>query len=90
MVQGNILKIEGAQLFTDLGSEERLRKGVRLVVFREGAELVHPETGRALGCETEELGEAVVLKVDGDRSVGEFTRSHACDNMSLNDRVITK
>ena len=90
MVQGNILKLEGRQLFTDIGTEESLREGTRLVVFREGAELVHPETGRSLGCETEELGEAVVRKVDEGRSVGEFTRSHACDAVRLNDRVITK
>jgi hypothetical protein len=90
MVQGNILKLEGSQLFTDIGTEESLRKGTRLVVFREGAELVHPETGRVLGCETEELGEAIVRKVDENQSVGEFTRSHAYDAVSLNDRVITK
>jgi hypothetical protein len=90
MVQGNILKLEGSQIFTDIGTEESLRQGARLVVFREGAELVHPETGRSLGCETEELGEAVVREVDEGRSVGEFRRNHSCDAVNLNDRVITK
>ena len=90
MVQGNILKLEGSQLLADIGTEENLRKGARLVVFREKAELVHPETGRVMGCETEELGEAIVRQVDENRSVGEFTRAHACEAVRLSDRVITK
>jgi len=48
------------------------------------------DTGRVLGCETEELGEAIIREVDENHSVGEFTRSHACEAVSLTDRVITK
>jgi TolB-like protein len=90
LIQGNILKLEGSQLYADIGTEERIRKGARLVVFREKAELVDPETGRTMGCETEELGEAIIQKVDEGRSIGEFRRNHSCNAVNLNDRVITK
>jgi len=90
LIQGNILKLEGSQLYADIGKEARIRKGARLVVFREKAELVDPETGRTMGCETEELGEAIIRRVDGGQSVGEFRRNHSCDAVSLSDRVITK
>jgi len=90
LIQGNILKLEGSQLHADIGREERIRKGTRLVVFREKAELVDPETGRTMGCETEELGQAIIRRVDQGQSVSEFKKNHACDAVNLTDRVITK
>ena len=77
-------------MYADIGEEERIRKGARLVVFREKAEFVDPETGRTMGCETEELGEAIIRKFDEGRSVGEFKKNHTCDAVSPGDRVITK
>lgn len=90
LVQGNILKLEGKQLYADIGRKEKMRKGLRLVVFRENAELVHPETGRILGCDTEELGEVVLREVNEEQSVGEFTREQFRQIVSQSDLVITK
>ena len=90
IVQGNILKVEGSAIHADIGEEEKVRKGSRVLVFRELAELVDPQSGKVIGCDTRELANAVIKEVEAGRSIGEIMKPGACEVVSLKDQVITK
>jgi len=40
-----------------------VKKEIKFIVCREGEKIVHPVTGKILGCDTEVLGEATVVQV---------------------------
>ncbi len=90
VVEGSVVDLKGKKVFTDLGREELLLRGMRFVVFREGAPKVHPETGKPLGCETLELAEAVVKGVYEEMSVGEIIKGTEQKTVKTSDQVITK
>ena len=60
---GEVVDVQGDELYLSLGRQDQLLEGVRLNVFREGKELTSPSTGELLGRLEEELGKAAVIQV---------------------------
>jgi len=79
LLEGTVVRVKDDRLTVDLGKESRLKRGMRVIVFREGEPVRHPLSGTLLGADVEMLGWGLVRAV-GDQvsevetSAGEGTR----------------
>ena len=55
--QSNILLVDGGSIVFKAGTRSKLESGARLAVYRPGADLIDPETGRSLGKREKRVGE---------------------------------
>ena len=62
-LQGEVVDVQGEELYLSLGARDQLLEGMRLNVFREGDELTSPTTGEVLGRLEEDLGTVTVTQV---------------------------
>ena len=90
VIEGDVVDVKGQNIYTDLGTDNQILRGMRLVVFREGKLITHPKTRKPLGLETEEIAEAVVKSVYEKMSIGELIEHRRKAEVVPLDRVITK
>jgi TolB-like protein len=90
LLEGCVIKSEGGKVYIDRGSMNGLKKEMKIIVFREGAPLTHPLTGKPLGCDMVELTEARIEKVLEDYSIGKVLERSAKVAIKVRDGVITK
>ena len=62
-LQGEVVDVQGEQLYLSLGARDQVLEGMRLNVFREGEALTSPTTGEVLGRLEEDLGTVTVAQV---------------------------
>lgn len=55
--QSHILLVDGGSIVFKAGTRSKLDSGARLTVYRPGADLIDPETGRSLGKREKRVGE---------------------------------
>lgn len=89
LLEGVILKKEGKALLIDLGEKKKIRRNMGVIIFQVGEEIYHPGTGRVLGSEPRELGEAKVNHVYEEFSRA-LLRKGKADEISVSDSFITK
>lgn len=53
------------EVFLSFKDKSAVKEGGRYTVYKAGKKIVHPETGRSLGYETEILGSLVVTRING-------------------------
>lgn len=91
LVSGEVIKVEGPTIIIDLGKNHQIRKDMKFIVFREGEVIKHPDTGKILGADTEQLCEARIEQVAEDFSKGEVIIKLTQDGaIKPLDKVITK
>jgi TolB-like protein len=91
LVEGIVIKAAGKEVYADFGSASRVKKDMKFIVFREGEIMVHPVTGKKLGAETKELGQARVITVLEDMTVGKLIAEViAGEQIQVKDKIITK
>lgn len=73
-LRGSVVAIKGGDLYLSLGEKDKVSKGIKLNVYREGAPFRHPTTGVVLGTLEEEIGEAEVVEVRGEFSIARMVR----------------
>ncbi|OGR95908.1 MAG: hypothetical protein A2016_11880 [Elusimicrobia bacterium GWF2_62_30] len=66
-----IIKITGNQLYINSGKSDGEEEGNVYNIFRQGEEMVDPDTGESLGSEEEKIGTAKVVKVTPKYSIAE-------------------
>ena len=69
-LQGEVVDVQGEQLYLSLGALDQVLEGMRLTVFREGKELTSPTTGEVLGRLEDDLGTVTVTQVAETYAVG--------------------
>jgi hypothetical protein len=89
LVEGYVIKIDGQKLILDIGRVGGLKKGMKCVIYKEGAPIKHPITGETLGKETQILGEVLVTEAFDKYSVAEQLRVESAV-ISIGDKFITK
>jgi hypothetical protein len=90
-VDGDVVKVEGNQIFITLGAPDNIHEGMVLSVFRKGDEFKHPLTGVVLGRFEDDLGTLIINKVSETYSSGTVRLTKATVNVRPGDRVrITK
>ncbi len=90
LLEGMVIKASGKEIFADFGKNQRVKKDMKFIVFREGEPIVHPITGKVLGSDTEELGVATVAKVFDDLSMGKLTTDFDPSAIKVQDLIIMK
>lgn len=65
--QSKILAVEGSTMVVRAGTRSKLKEGTVLGVFRPGADLVDPETGRVIGKREKKIGELMLTSHQGER-----------------------
>jgi hypothetical protein len=89
LVEGLVVKVKGKDVYADFGWNKNIKKETKFIVYREGEKIFHPVTGRFLGCESMDLGEARVEEVFDDFSKGKLLAKKSVD-IKVKDKVITK
>lgn len=89
LVEGYIIKIEGDQIILDVGRTGGLKRGMKCVIYKEGAEVKHPITGEILGRETKILGEVLVTEAFDKYSVAKTLKNEG-GPLSIGDKFLTK
>ena len=85
-----VIKVVGKSIYSDIGRMQHIKKDMKFIVFREGAPIVHPITGKVLGCDSEELGVATVVNVFEDMSMGKLYADLEPGKIKVKDLIITK
>jgi hypothetical protein len=88
LIEGLIIKANGSEIFVDLGMDEGIRNHSRLIIFKEGSSVIHPDTGKLLAPATIEIGEAKVRDVFKEYLKASVIKQ--IEPFKIKDRVITK
>lgn len=86
IVTGAISSSQGRTVIINLGSRQRLRPGMKVVLFK-----IIPKTnasGQPIGADTEKIGEGTIMAVTGSNSTIQVTSSSATPQAQ--DMVVTK
>ncbi len=73
-LRGAVVAVKGADLYLSLGEKDKVVKGVKMGVYREGAPFRHPTTGVVLGKLEEEIGEVEIVEVREKFSIARLVR----------------
>lgn len=90
LVEGIVIKNDKKHIFTDIGSETRVKRDMGAIVYRRGKEMRHPVTGKSLGWNTEKLGEGNIEEIHEDFSKVRLSDTPETDEIAIMDMVITK
>ena len=86
-LQGEVVDVQGEQLYLSLGARDQVLEGMRLNVFREGDELTSPTTGEVLGRLEEDLGTVTVTQVAETYAVAALTDPAGNATVQAGDKV---
>lgn len=86
-LQGEVVDVQGEQLYLSLGARDQILEGMRLNVFREGDELTSPTTGEVLGRLEEDLGTVTVTQVAETYAVAVLTTPAGEAAVQAGDKV---
>ena len=86
-LQGEVVDVQGEQLYLGLGARDQVLEGMRLNVFREGEELTSPSTGEVLGRLEEDLGTVTVTQVAETYAVATLTDAADSATVQAGDKV---
>ncbi len=89
LVEGYIIRIDGDQVILDVGRTGGLKRGMKCVIYKEGAPVKHPITGEILGKETKVLGEVLVTESFDKYCVAKTLRNEG-GMLSIGDKFLTK
>ncbi|MGH7491249.1 MAG: CsgG/HfaB family protein [bacterium] len=89
LVHGYVINTDRERLTFDFGRTNGMRKGMKCVVYRQGAPIVHPITNEVIGKMIDELCEAQLTEVLDGYSFANITKAKS-GAPQIRDRVITK
>jgi hypothetical protein len=90
-VEGDVVKVQGGDVFISIGATDNIREGMELSLVRKGEEFKHPLTGVVLGRFEEDLGTLVIRQVSENYSSGTVRLAKPNVTIRPGDRVrITK
>jgi TolB-like protein len=89
LVEGYVIAVNGEDLTLDIGINQRIKKGMKCIIYREGEEIVHPITKKILGKETQELAEVKLNQVYSAYSIGRVIGASA-GLFEIGNKVVTK
>lgn len=88
VLEGEIIKSNGDEILIGVGGELGLIPGVKLVCYREGAEII--SGGKSYGREIKILGELQAVEVFEKYSSAKVIRQEVAGALMVGDKVVTK
>ncbi len=76
-LKGTVVSLDGKIITADLGAKSGVRKGMRLIVFRQGTPFLHPVTKEPMGRVEAPVGEAEVKTVSDTGATLQLLRGEA-------------
>ncbi len=89
IVNGYVINVDDRKLTLDIGTKNRVKKGMKCDVYREGDSIIHPVTGQVIGKMIDDLCEVQITDVYEAYSIAQITKSKSGLPRKL-DKVITK
>lgn len=90
VIEGFVVQTEGTTIYIDIGSDKGMKKGLKVVIYREGEDIKNPITGEILGKKIIQVCEAVVSSVQNKLSICNITKTLSNETVFPGDKVITK
>jgi TolB-like protein len=91
LVEGYVIKINPTgEVFLDIGSAKGMRKGMKVVVYKEGESITHPVTGEVLGTKKTMVGELLLTEVDEKMSEASKVETAAGQVLTVGQKVVAK
>ncbi len=90
LVEGLVIKNDMGNIMIDKGNETGLKKGMKCIIYREGAEIKHPVTGEVLGRDIKIVGEITLQDVYKKYSTGIVVSDDSGASVLVGDKFITK
>ncbi len=72
---GYVINIKDEEIYTDIGSDRGVKIGDTFIIFRKGEEIVHPVTGKLMGCEKEVIGLLEITISEQELSIGKILKT---------------
>ncbi|MDZ7304667.1 MAG: hypothetical protein ONB44_21275 [candidate division KSB1 bacterium] len=89
ILNGYVIGVQGERVTLDIGNKNGIKKGMKCLVYREGAPIVHPVTGEVIGKMIDELCEVQVTDVFEAYAMATITKPKS-GAPQIRDKVITK
>lgn len=89
LVDGMIVRTKGKSFYADLG-KGKTKPNRRLIIYREGESIRHPETGKILGSDTKIVGYARVTQVMDQMSKAVLIKGLKGEDIRMQDKVMTE
>ncbi|MBI4727012.1 hypothetical protein HY768_07290 [candidate division TA06 bacterium] len=91
LVEGYLIKLNPAgEAFLDIGTAKGMRKGMKVVVYKEGEEIKHPVTGEILGKQVTKVGELLLTEVQEKMSEAQILEKEAGQSLTVGQKVVAK
>lgn len=90
VAEGIIVKVDGQRLILGLGSKAQIKNGMKVLVYQIGQPVRDPVTGKIIGTDVEELGEARIQSVMDDMSYAEVNKRKNNKVIAPKQSVITR
>jgi TolB-like protein len=89
VVNGYVIGASDDKVTVDIGRANNIKKGMKCIVYREGAPIVHPVTGKVIAREIDELCEIQINEVFDVYSTCKIIRTKT-DIPKIRDKIVTK
>lgn len=90
MLEGRVVKSGVEKVYIDRGFDSKIKKEMKVIIYRMGDPILHPVTGKHLGWDSMELAEARIVSVFDHFSVGNVSNSYGGVRIRERDYFITK
>ncbi len=90
LVEGYVIKLDAVKCILDVGSAKGMRKGMKMVVFKEGDAITHPVTGEILGKQVTKLGELLLTEVQDRMSEADVIEKEPGQTIAMGNKVVAK
>ena len=91
LVEGYVIEVNPAgEVLLDIGTAKGMRKGMKVVVYKEGDVIKHPQTGEVLGSKKTMVGELLLNEVQEKMSEASIVEKEAGQTLTVGQKVVAK
>lgn len=90
LVEGYVIKVDPTLIILDVGTNKGMRKGMKMVIYKEGDAITHPATGEILGKTVTKLGEVLLLEVQEKMSEASILEKEQGQTLAVGNKVVAK
>lgn len=91
LVEGYLIKVNPTgEAFLDIGTAKGMRKGMKVVVYKEGESITHPVTGEVLGKQVTKVAELLLTEVQAKMSEAQVLEKEAGQSLTVGQKVVAK
>ncbi len=90
LVEGYVIRVDPTQVILDVGTNKGMRKGMKMVIYKEGDAITHPATGEILGKTVTKLGEVLLTEVQEKMSEASIVDKEQGQSLAVGNKVVAK